>query len=37
MLAAPKDSRIVVQAVGPDAEAALDAIGDLVGRKFGEE
>ncbi len=37
MLAAPKESRIVVLAVGPDAEAALDAIGDLVGRKFGEE
>jgi phosphocarrier protein len=37
MLAAPKDSRIVVRAVGPDAEAALDAIGLLIGRKFGEE
>jgi phosphocarrier protein len=37
MLAAPKDSRIVVKAVGPDAEAALSAIGELIGRKFGEE
>jgi phosphocarrier protein HPr len=37
MLAAPKDSRIVVRASGPDAEAVLDAIGDLIGRKFGEE
>jgi len=37
MLAAPKDSRIVVRAVGPDAEAALDAIAELIGRKFGEE
>ncbi len=37
MLAAPKDSRIVVRAVGPDAEAALSAISELIGRKFGEE
>jgi phosphocarrier protein len=37
MLAAPKDSRIVVRAVGPDAEAVLDAIGELIRRKFGEE
>jgi phosphocarrier protein len=37
MLAAPKDSRILVKAVGPDAEAALSAIGELIGRKFGEE
>jgi phosphocarrier protein len=37
MLAAPKDSRIVVRASGPDAEAVLDAIGELIRRKFGEE
>jgi phosphocarrier protein len=37
MLAAPKDSRILVRAAGPDAEAALSAIGELIERKFGEE
>jgi phosphocarrier protein len=37
MLAAPKDTRIVVRATGPDAEEALAAIGELIGRKFGEE
>jgi phosphocarrier protein len=37
MLAAPKESRILVRASGTDAEAALSAIGELIGRKFGEE
>jgi phosphocarrier protein len=37
MLAAPRESRIVVRAVGPDAEEALAAIGELIARKFGEE
>ena len=37
MLAAPKDTRIVVRATGADAEEALAAIGALIGRKFGEE
>jgi phosphocarrier protein len=37
MLAAPKESRILVRASGADAEAALSAIGELIGRKFGEE
>jgi phosphocarrier protein HPr len=37
MLAAPKDTLIVVQASGPDAAEAVEAIGDLIGRKFGEE
>jgi phosphocarrier protein len=37
MLAAPRESRIVVRAAGPDAEEALAAIGDLIARKFGEE
>ena len=37
MLAAPKDTRILVRASGPDAEEALSAIGALIGRKFGEE
>ena len=37
MLAAPKDTRILVQASGPDAEEALAAIGALIDRKFGEE
>lgn len=37
MLAAPKDTRILVRASGEDADAALLAIGDLIERKFGEE
>jgi len=37
MLAAPKDTRILVRASGADAEEALAAIGALIGRKFGEE
>jgi phosphocarrier protein len=37
MLAAPKDTRILVRTSGPDAEEALAAIGALIGRKFGEE
>ena len=37
MLAAPKDTRILVRASGPDAEEALTAIGALIERKFGEE
>jgi phosphocarrier protein len=37
MLAAPKDTRVLLRASGEDAEAALVAIGDLIARKFGEE
>ena len=37
MLAAPKDARIRVLANGPDAVEAVDAIGELIARKFGEE
>ena len=37
MLAAPKDARILIRAVGPDAEEALAAIGELIAGKFGEE
>lgn len=37
MLAAPKDTRILVRASGTDAEEALAAIGALIDRKFGEE
>jgi phosphocarrier protein HPr len=37
MLAAPKDSKVVVCATGEDAEAALAAIGELIAGKFGEE
>ncbi|MEW6721415.1 MAG: HPr family phosphocarrier protein [Thermodesulfobacteriota bacterium] len=37
MLAAPKDTKILVRASGEDADAALLAIGDLIERKFGEE
>ena len=37
MLAAPKDTKILIRATGADAEEALAAIGDLIARKFGEE
>jgi len=37
MLAAPKDTKILVRASGLDAEEALAAIGDLIARKFEEE
>jgi phosphocarrier protein HPr len=37
MLAAPQGSEIDVEATGPQAEAALDAIGALFERKFDEE
>jgi phosphocarrier protein HPr len=37
MLAAPKDTRILIRANGLDAEEAVAAIGDLIARKFGEE
>jgi len=37
MLAAPKDTRILIRAIGSDAEEAVVAIGELIARKFGEE
>ncbi len=37
MLAAPKDSKILIRAIGPDAEEAVAAIGELIALKFGEE
>ncbi len=37
MLAAPRESRITVRAEGPDAAAAVEAIGALIDGKFGEE
>jgi len=37
MLAAPKDTKILVRAIGLDAEEAIAAIGELIARKFGEE
>lgn len=37
MLAAPRDSRIVVRAEGADAAAAVEAIAALIDGKFGEE
>lgn len=37
LLAAAKGATIVVQASGPDAEAALNAITDLVAKRFGED
>ena len=36
MLAAEYGSTLLVRAAGPDAEAAVAAIADLVARKFGE-
>ena len=37
MLAAPKDTRILVRVAGEDADAAMAAIGELIDGKFGEE
>lgn len=37
MLAAHIGTSITVRAEGPDAEAALDALAELVGAKFGED
>jgi len=37
MLAAPRESSILVSAEGSDAEDAVAAIGDLIAAKFGEE
>ena len=37
MLAAPKDTKIVIRATGPDADEAIAAIGELIAGKFGEE
>ena len=37
MLAAHIGTSITGRAVGPDAEAALDALAELVGAKFGED
>ena len=37
MLAATCGTTILVEASGPEATAALDALGGLVGGKFGEE
>jgi len=37
MLAAPKDAKILIRAIGPDAEEAVAAIGELIAGKFGEE
>lgn len=36
MLAAPQGSEIAIQAEGPDAEQALEALGALVSGRFGE-
>lgn len=37
MLAAAQGSSILIEAEGPDAEAAMDALADLVAGRFGEE
>ncbi|MDD5712717.1 MAG: HPr family phosphocarrier protein [Smithellaceae bacterium] len=36
-LACPLGSRVTVRAEGPDAQQALQEIGDLINRKFDEE
>ena len=37
MLAAHRDSSVIVRAEGPDAAEAIREIGDLIARKFDEE
>ncbi|MDB5501444.1 MAG: HPrNtr [Tardiphaga sp.] len=37
MLSAGPGTTIMVSAIGPDAQAAIDALAELVGNKFGEE
>lgn len=37
MLAASCGSKVVIHAAGPDEEAAVDAVADLVARRFDEE
>jgi phosphocarrier protein HPr len=37
MLSAGPGTSITVSAIGPDAQAAVDAITELVGSKFNEE
>ncbi len=37
MLAAPKDAKLLVRAIGADADEAVAAIGELIAGKFGEE
>lgn len=36
MLAAPKGATITVETAGPDAQAALTELGNLIRQKFGE-
>ncbi|MBI5515742.1 MAG: HPr family phosphocarrier protein [Deltaproteobacteria bacterium] len=36
MLCCPKGSTITVRATGPDAQAALEAIGELARQRFGD-
>ncbi len=37
MLAAAKDSRVTIKAIGSDSQEALKALGELFENKFGEE
>lgn len=37
MLAAARGEQVIIRASGPEAQAALDALSDLVGTKFGED
>jgi phosphocarrier protein HPr len=37
MLAAPKGTKILIRAIGPDAGEAVAGIGELIAGKFGEE
>lgn len=36
MLAAPFGTELVIEAEGEDAEAAADAVAELIGKRFGE-
>ncbi|MGE5385042.1 MAG: HPr family phosphocarrier protein [Betaproteobacteria bacterium] len=36
MLAAGKGSKVMLEADGPDDQAAIDALAELIGNKFGE-
>ena len=36
MLAAAEGTRLTIDAVGPDADAVVDALGELIGQRFHE-
>lgn len=37
LLCGAKGTKVMVEAVGPDAQTAVDRIGALIGNRFGEE